>query len=130
MKKLSLEEERWLKIFAKSNLFFEDLLRDYLKNGFLTEKQYEHLEMDIDIAKDDGKNTLTKTDYMFLIKYAEEDKELREILETYDLDGFLDDFDFNIFIDRKLKLNPEVKKKEPSSTKMKNNISKEEKIKK
>jgi len=104
MKGLSSEEERWLQIFAKDNPFFDDLLRYYLRNGVLTEKQYEHLEMDIEIAKDDGKNTLDKTDYMLLRKYAEDHEDLKEILGNYEEDGYLDEFDFNIFIELKLEL--------------------------
>ena len=47
MKDLSGEEERWLEVFTRYNPFFEDILKFFSKNNFLTEKQYEQLEEEI-----------------------------------------------------------------------------------
>jgi len=122
MTELSVEEEQWLEVFAKYNPFFDDLLRYFSKNGFLTEKQYEYLEKEIDRAEEDGDNILDKADFRFLKEHAEENEDLRDILKKYEEDGFLDDFDFNTFIDIKLELNPDFKKREISTTKSENEL--------
>ncbi len=122
MTDLSREEEQWLEVFAKYNPFFDDLLRYFFKNGFLTEKQYEYLEKEIDKAEEDGNNILDKDDFRFLKEHAEENEDLKEILEIYEEDGFLDDSDFNTFIDIKLELNPDFTKREISTTKSENKL--------
>ena len=124
MRELSEEEEQWLEVFAKYNPFFDDLLRFFLKNNFLTEKQYEYLEKEIDRAEEDGDSILDKADFRFLKEHAEENEDLREILDIYEEDGFLDDSDFNIFIDIKLELNPDFQKREISTIKSKNKSEK------
>ena len=54
MTELSSEEEHWLVVFAKYNPFFDDLLKYYLKNDSLSEKQYESLEKEIEKADTDA----------------------------------------------------------------------------
>jgi len=117
MKDLSEEEEQWLEVFAKYNPFFDDLLQFFFKNAYLSEKQYECLEKEIDRAAEDGNIILDKADFRFLKENAEENEDLRAILKNYEDDGFLDDFDFNTFINIKLELNPDFKKIKISKTK-------------
>lgn len=112
MKDLSGEEERWLEVFTRYNPFFEDILKFFSKNNFLTEKQYEQLEEEIVKFEEDGNYILDKADFRFLKDHSEENEDLREILEIYKEDGFLDDSDFNKFFDIKLDLNPEFEKRE------------------
>lgn len=127
MKELSSDEEHWLVVFGRYNPFFEDLSRYYLKNNCLSEKQYESLEKEIEIAEEDGKCILDIIDFRFLKEHAEENKILREILENYEEDGFLDDSDFNKFIDIKLELNPDLKKREILTSKSENESQRKKK---
>jgi ssDNA-binding Zn-finger/Zn-ribbon topoisomerase 1/predicted GIY-YIG superfamily endonuclease len=112
MKELSEEEEQWLEVFARYNPFFEDLFSFFTKNKYLTEKQYESLELELEKAEEEGKYILDKADFSFLKEHAEENEDLRKIFEIYEEDGFLDDSDFNSFFDIKLELNPDFKKRE------------------
>ncbi|NVM46426.1 MAG: topoisomerase DNA-binding C4 zinc finger domain-containing protein [Candidatus Lokiarchaeota archaeon] len=112
MKDLSEEEEQWLEVFAKYNPFFEDLFSFFSKNNFLTEKQYEQLEEEIGRFEEDGNYILDKADFRFLKEHAEENEDLREILDIYEEDGFLDDSDYNALIYIKLELNPDFAKRE------------------
>ncbi|MFW9950289.1 MAG: hypothetical protein ACFFKA_09235, partial [Candidatus Thorarchaeota archaeon] len=111
---MSEEEEQWLEVFAKYNPFFDDLLKFFSKNNFLTEKQYEQLEEEIGRFEEDRNYILDKADLRFLKEHAEENQDLREILDIYEEDGFLDDSDYNALIDIKLELNPDFKKGEIS----------------
>ena len=120
MKELSSDEEHWLVVFAKYNPFFEDLSRYYLKNDFLSKNQYESLEKEIEKAEEDGKCILDIIDFRFLKEHAEENENLKEILDIYEEDAFLDESDFNTFIDIKLDLNPDFKKRELSTIKSEN----------
>jgi len=122
MKELSEEEEQWLEVFAKYNPFFEDLFSFFSKNKFLTEKQYESLEEELEKAEEEGKYILDKTDFSFLKEHAEENEDLRKILEIYEEDGFLDDSDFNSFFDIKLELNPDFKKREIFTSRSENGL--------
>lgn len=112
MKELSEEEEQWLEVFAKYNPFFEDLFSFFTKNKFLTEKQYDSLEKELEKVEEEGKYILDKADFSFLKEHIEDNEDLRKILEIYEEDGFLDDSDFNSFFDIKLELNPDFKKRE------------------
>ena len=112
---MSAEEVQWLEVFANYNPFFKDLLRYFSKNTFLSEKQYECLEREIERAEDEGNNILDEADLKFLKEQAKENDELQEILENYKEDGFIDKFDFNTFIDIKLELNPDFNKRDTSS---------------
>ena len=122
MKELSAEEEQWLEVFAKYNPFFDDLLQFFFKNAFLSEKQYECLENEINRAEEDGNIILDKVDFRFLKELAEENPILRDILKKYQDDGFLDKLDFNTFINIKLELNPDFKKREIPKTKSENGL--------
>lgn len=127
MKELSSEEEHWLVVFAKYNPFFDDLLKYYLKNDSLSEKQYESLEKEIEIAEEDGKRILDIIDFRFLKEHAEENEDLRKICDVYEEDGFLDESDFNAFIDIKLELNPDFKKGEKLASKSENELQRKKK---
>ena len=122
MKELSEEEEQWLEVLARYNPFFEDLFSFFSKNNFLTEKQYESLEEELEKAEEEGKYILDKADFSFLKEHAEVNEDLRKILEIYEEDGFLDDSDFNSFFDIKLELNPEFKKREIVASRSDNDL--------
>lgn len=127
MKDLSEEEEQWLEVFAKYNPFFEALFSFFSKNKFLTEKQYEQLEEEIGRFEEERNYILDKADLRFLKEHVEENKDLREILDIYEEDGFLDDSDYNTLIDIKLELNPDFKKGEISITKSEDELQRKKK---
>jgi len=120
MKDLSEEEEQWLEVFAKYNPFFEALFSFFSKNKFLTEKQYEQLEEEIGRFEEERNYILDKADLRFLKEHVEENEDLREILDIYEEDGFLDDSNYNTLIDIKLELNPDFRKRDLSPIKPEN----------
>ena len=94
MKELTNEEEQWLKAFAKENQFFDSLLEFYERNDYLTDKQYYCLARDINDAEEKGDKILDKEELRFLEENAENNEELTELLETYEDNGFLDDYEY------------------------------------
>lgn len=126
MKELDREELEWLKVIAKYNPFFEDLLQFYSKNNFITEKQYERLEEEILRYEEDGNHILDIEDYNFLEDHAGESESLRAIFQKYKEDGFLDDSDFNKYFDIKLDLNPKFSKREVINNESVNELQKED----
>ncbi|MEE9378396.1 MAG: hypothetical protein V3V33_10210 [Candidatus Lokiarchaeia archaeon] len=122
---LTYREEQWLKIFAQDNKFFNSVLQYYENNYYLTKKQFNWLIRSINKLEDnDEDNTiiLDKDDFIFLNTQAEYNDELMEILEIYEENGYLDDYEYNQFVHLKFKLIKD-KGKDSIDIKSTNNIS-------
>ncbi|MFX1366941.1 MAG: hypothetical protein ACFFCE_19855 [Promethearchaeota archaeon] len=94
MRELNNEEEQWLKLFAQDNEFFHSLLEFYERNNYLSDKQYSCLARDIYKAQEDGDTILDKEELRFLKENADNDEELMELLEIYEDNGFLDEYEY------------------------------------
>ena len=101
MRELKDEEEQWLKVFAQDNDFFHSLLEFYERNNYLTDKQYYCLVRDIDKAEEEGDTILDKEELRFLKDIAEQNYDLKELLEIYEDNGFLDEYEYRQFINLK-----------------------------
>jgi len=108
MNDLTYREEQWLKKLAQDNKFFDSLLQYYENNYYLTNKQYNWLNRSINELEDNDEDDiiiLDKDDFRFLNKQAEYNDEFIEILEIYEENGYLNEYEYNQFIHLKYKHN-------------------------
>ena len=96
MKDLSNREIHWLIIHARDNEFFTSLHDFYKRSGHLTSKQHYYLTQGIEKAE----NT---EEVAFLRDNADINQDLKETLEIYEENGYLEEYEYNDFIHLKVK---------------------------
>lgn len=102
-KRLTNEEEHWLREYAEVNKFFGSILNFYERKGYLNIKQRYHLRKEINKEENDGDIILPKEELVFLKEFVDIDSDLEELSEIYEIYGCFSEYEYRKFIKLKLK---------------------------
>jgi len=116
MKKLTSKELEWLKVFSKNNDFFESILRNYYKHDAISYDYYGFLIQHINDVEKNGDTLLVVKESQFLEENAKDFREINKFLINYDKNGYLNEHEYNDFLN--FKLNFPEKKKELATRKL------------
>jgi len=98
MKELTDTEIQWLEAFAKKHEFFASFLPHYKLKQYLSNNQYYWLHLYINQAEEQGDTILSAEEIKFMEEFSEKEEALSDILKIYEEKGFLDKFNYEVFL--------------------------------